>query len=221
MIQDIIRNDFNPPALDDIAINTLAMMEEFRISEIPVVDSNQNFIGIVSESDIINMDGLQEKIHFIKNCIKPIYISDDAHIFQIIQFANNNTLTLIPIVNSNAQYVGYIYPLDILKKLSINQNINPNSIIVISSSYKDYSLHKISSLIEENNGKIVFLWTENMNEKINIHLLINCQNSHAITQALERHDYAVIQTFSSNNNNTNNTEDLDNRFESFIKYLNT
>ena len=217
MTQDIIRNDFNPPVLDDISINTLAIMEEFRISEIPVVDSDHNFIGMVSESDIINMDGLQDKINFIKSCIKPICISDDAHIFQIIQFANDNKLTLIPIVKSNTQYIGHIYPLDILKKLSINSNISPNSIIVISSNYKDYSLHKISSLIEENNGKIILLWVEGLNEKINIHLLINCQNSHAITQALERHDYTIMQTFSNNNN----TEDLDNRFESFIKYLNT
>ncbi len=217
MIQDIIKNDFSPPLLDNIAINTLAIMEEFRISEIPVLDSDYNFIGMISESDIINMDGLQEKIHFIKSCIKPICISDDAHIFQIIQFANDNKLTVIPIVNSNAQYVGHIYPLDILKKLSINQNINPNSIIVISSNYKDYSLHKISGLIEENNGKIIFLWTEALNEKINIHLLINCQNSRAMIQTLERHDYTIIQAFSNNNN----TEDLDNRFESFIKYLNT
>ena len=64
MIQDIIRNDFNPPALDDMAINTLAIMEEFRISEIPVVDSNQNFIGMIRASDIINMDGLQKKNTF-------------------------------------------------------------------------------------------------------------------------------------------------------------
>ena len=216
MIQDIIRNDFKPPTLDDIAINALAIMEEFRISEIPIVDSNQNFIGMIRASDIINMDGLQEKIHFIKSCIKPICIADDAHIFQIIQFANDNKLTLIPIVNSNTQYVGHIYPLDILKKLSINQNIHPNSIMVISSNYKDYSLCKISALIEENNGKIIVLWTEGLNRKINIHLLINCQNSRAMVQALERHDYTVIQTFSNNN-----TEDLDNRFESFIKYLNT
>ena len=89
MIQDIIKNDFSPPLLDNIAINTLAIMEEFRISEIPVVDSNHKFIGMVSESDIINMDGLKEKTHFIKSCINfnlLVYISsfEKSFIFALI-----------------------------------------------------------------------------------------------------------------------------------------
>ena len=55
MIEKIIRRDFVPATLKDAAINTLAIMEEFKISELPVVDEHNKFLGLIEEDSILNM----------------------------------------------------------------------------------------------------------------------------------------------------------------------
>ena len=106
---------------------------------------------------------------------------------------------------------------DIIKKIGETTELNTNtSIIIISTINKDYSLNEITRLIEENNGKIMTLWNDFKKDKIDIHLLITCPNSQRIIQALERYDYSITETFVKNSNSSN----LDERFESFLKYLN-
>ena len=89
-------------------------------------------------------------------------------------------------------------------------------IIVLSVTPKNYSIHEISRLIEENSGKIITLWHETIEEKLNLHLLIISNNTKAIIKTLERYDYIITNSFLE----TSHSENLNNRFESFIKYLN-
>ena len=99
-------------------------------------------------------------------------------------------------------------------RLTLDDNLN---IIVISLHKKDYVLSEISRLIEENNGKIITLWQEITNDKINVHLALSCIKCDTIIKTLERYEYNITETFSSDY--TSNA--LDDRFESFINYLNT
>ena len=82
---------------------------------------------------------------------------------------------------------------DMTIRLTLDDNLN---IIVISLHKKDYVLSEISRLIEENNGKIITLWQEITNDKINVHLALNCIKCDTIIRTLERYEYNVTQTFS-------------------------
>ena len=95
-------------------------------------------------------------------------------------------------------------------------NYSNTFIIVISVKPNNYMLSEISRLIEENTGTILTLWKELKEDKTNIHILATCTNAERIIQGLERYDYNVSNTFISKSN----VENLDDRFESFIKYLN-
>jgi len=216
MIEKIIRRDFMPATLKDSAINTLAIMEEFKISELPVVDENNKFLGLIEEDSILNMENLQAPIMVIQKNLKNIFLFSNAHFFQCIQMLAENNLSIIPVLDSNKLYTGYISPSDVVGKIG-ELNHNNSLIIIISINKKDFMIHEISRLIEENNGKIVALFSEMKKEKIHIHLLINSNNSQLITQTLSRYDYEVINTLSTELKRN----ELDDRFESFIKYLNT
>lgn len=216
MIEKIIRQDFMPVTLKDSAINTLAIMEEFKVSELPVVDQNNKFLGLIEEDSILNMENLQASLIGMRKNLKNIFLFSNAHFFQCIQTLAENNLSIIPVVNSRKLYSGYISPSDVIGKIGA-LNYNNSLIITISLNKKDFMIHEISRLIEENNGKIIALFSEMKKEKIYIHLLINCNNNQLITQTLSRYDYEVIETFSTELKRN----ELDDRFESFIKYLNT
>ena len=214
---NIIRNELSPLFLNDIAINALPIMEEYKIGHIPIVDQKNKILGLMDESSILNMNNLQDPLSLIKHECRNISISEHSHFFQAINIFCEHGISLLPIVNRHNIYLGYILPIDVIKKIGIMAPNDINtSIITLSIKQKDYTLQEINRLIEENNGKIISLWSELNNNKIEIHILINCINFKIITKTLERYGYTLIRTL-SNNVETNN---LDDRFESFIKYLN-
>ena len=47
MIIDIIKKDITPSHIEDIAINILASMEEYKTQIMPVVNGENKFLGIV------------------------------------------------------------------------------------------------------------------------------------------------------------------------------
>ena len=217
MILDIVKKDIIPPHIEDDAINTLAIMEEYKITTLPVVDGKNKFLGVIDEDSIINMDNLQNTLQFLKNSFKNISISLNAHFFESIKIITENKISMLPVVNQNNNYIGYITTVDLIKKMGIiYQNHAKISIIVISINQKDYMLSEISRLVEENSGKIMTLWTGKNKDKIDLHVLITCQNTQSILQSLERYGYDVTKSVLNDIEDNN----LDDRFESFINYLN-
>jgi len=217
MIRDIIKKDICPLHIEDEGINTLAIMDEYKTNQLPVVNGNNELLGIINESVIMNMEDLKNSLQFVRHEIHKIFVVFDSHIFEAIKILAENQLSLLPVVNKDQNYIGYLKSIDIIKKIGeTSVNYSNNFIVVISSKPKNYLLSEISRLIEENNGTILTLWKELKEEKSNIHILITCTNSERIIQVLERYDYDIESIFI----NKSDIESLDDRFESFIKYLN-
>ncbi len=217
MIIDIIKKDIAPSHIEDVAINILASMDEYKTHIMPVVDVDNKYLGVIEEDSILNMENIQQSLQFAQREFKNIFAFMESHIFESIKIISENQISILPVINKNFQYVGYISAIDILKKMGQNSVMTQaTNIIVLSVNQKNYSIHEISRLIEENSGKIITLWHETIKEKLYLHLLIISNNTKAITQTLERYDYVITNSFLE----TSRSENLNNRFESFIKYLN-
>tara|TARA_B100001113_G_C21098000_1_gene617404 strand:- start:186 stop:842 length:657 start_codon:yes stop_codon:yes gene_type:complete len=217
MISDIIKKDICPLHIEDEGINTLSIMDEYKIHQLPVVNGNNELLGLISESIIMNMEDLKKSIQFVRHEIHKIFILFDSHIFEAIKILSENQLSILPVVNKDHNYIGYLKTTDIIKKIGeMSVNYSNTFIIVISAKPKSYMLSEIARLIEENTGTILTLWKELKEDKTNIHILATCTNAERIIQGLERYDYDVSNTFISKSD----VENLDDRFESFIKYLN-
>tara|TARA_B100000945_G_scaffold248707_1_gene205201 strand:- start:150 stop:800 length:651 start_codon:yes stop_codon:yes gene_type:complete len=215
MITNIIRKDFVPPRLENSAINILATMEELKVSEIPIVNSDYQFLGLIEEKTILNMENLQEPLQFMQNQLKNIFIFSETNLFQTIRVFREYQLSLLPVIDVDKTYLGYIQPADIIAEIgSVNYDATTTMTIIVEK--KDYNLHEISRLIQENNGAILSFFSQIKQDKLHLTILINCNNSQSIIRALKRYDYQIIEQFSEQLK----TGDLDDRFESFIKYLN-
>jgi len=215
MITNIIRKDFVPPRLENSAINILATMEELKVSEIPIVNSDYQFLGLIEEKTILNMENLQEPLQCMQNQLKNIFIFSEANLFQTIRVFREHKLSLLPVIDEDKAYLGYIQPADIIAEIG-SVNCDTTTTITIIVEKKDYNLHEISRLIQENNGTILSFFSQIKQDKLHLTILINCNNSQSIIRALKRYDYQIIEQFSEQLK----TGNLDDRFESFIKYLN-
>ena len=132
MITNIIRKDFVPPRLENSAINILATMEELKVSEIPVVNSDYQFLGLIEEKTILNMENLQEPLQFMQNQLKNIFIFSETNLFQTIRVFREYQLSLHPVIDLDKTYLGYIKPADIIAEIgSINYDATTTMPIIV------------------------------------------------------------------------------------------
>ena len=83
---------------------------------------------------------------------------------------------------------------------------------------EDYSLSEISRLVEQNEGKVIssFIQMNPNSKNINIDIIINKKDLTRIIKSLQRFNWNIIETYDSSL-----VDNLDNRFDSFLRYLNT
>ena len=217
MIKKIIQKDLAPFHIEELGINVLAAMEEFKTCHFPIVTGQNKLLGLIHENHVLNMENLENSLNFIKHKINNIFGFIDGHLFESLRLMTEHKVSLLPIINSEHYYIGYLTPFNIINEIAqIEHDYSNTTIIVITTQSKNYILSEISRLIEENNGKIITLWHQTLAEEINLHLLVKCEVPERIIQTLERYDYNICNIFTHNSKKDN----LNDRFESFIKYLN-
>jgi len=98
------------------AIDTLL---ENKISGLPVVDDEQNLVGIVSEKDLLHIlfkdninvgDTVEEYMSKKVN-----HFTDEASVYDICGFFLQSNNRRVPIVNQEGQLVGVVSRRDVLK----------------------------------------------------------------------------------------------------------
>ena len=152
MIIDIIKKDIIPSHIEDVAINILAAMEEYNTHAIPVVNGQNKFLGIIEQVDILNMDNIQQSLQFAQGEFKNIFTFLESHIFEAIRIISQNKVSILPVINKNSQYIGYITAIDILTKIGQNNmNIHETNIIVLSVTAKNYSIYEESRYLASRN----------------------------------------------------------------------
>ena len=98
---------------------------------------------------------------------------------------------------------------------AINQ---PGSIIVLEMTQNDYSLSEIAQIIESNDAKILSMYITSRIDStlLDVILKINKQDLNAIIQTFSRYNYTIKASYGEKED----PEDLRDRFDSLMNYLN-
>ena len=220
MIAEELINHMLPPLkLTDEATKAVAWMEEFRCSQLPVID-NEKFLGFISEDIILERNDLTIKINSFdlagQNCV----VGSDSHFYEVLKVAGDHKLQMVAVLNDLAQYSGVITVADIMASFAQSAAVQmPGSILVLSMDLVDYSLAEIARLIEENNAKLI---SSTMAEdpldkgKIKLTIKINQEDLSRVAATLERFGYRIIARYQT----TPNTDPDKDRLDMLMRYLN-
>ena len=134
---------------------------------------------------------------FVRDLLKTsedIYIFDDQHLFNIVDYFDKHCYHLILPVLSDKKYIGSITSSKILFTLAKSSAVRNNGgIIVLEMNEKDNSLSKISSITESNNINILSSYITSFNESKNIEvtLKLNSHNLDRLLKDFEQFNYHV------------------------------
>ena len=215
LISDIV------PSLrtSDTGVRALNWMEIFRVSHLPIVN-NKEFLGLISDTDIYDMNIPDEAIGNHKLSLFRPYVSAEQHIYEVIQTASNLKLTVIPVLDEKKNYLGLITLMDLVNYFAdLSAFKTPGGIIVIELNVNDYSLSEIAQIVEGNDAKILSLYITQPDESMKLHVTIkvNRTDISSLVQTFNRYNYNIKASFMDEN-------DLDNvyksRYDEFMRYLN-
>lgn len=215
LISDVV------PALrtSDTGQKALYWMDIFRISHLPIVN-NEDFLGLISDKDIYDLNMVEEPIGNHTLSLFSAHVKHSQHIYEVMEVASTLKLSVVPVLDHNNHYMGLITQSDLLHFFADMSAIKqPGGILVLELNANDYSLTQISQIVEGNDAKILSVYiTSHVNStKAEVTLKINRKDLTSIIKTFERYNYVIKASFMDE-------DDMDslyeNRYESFMRYLN-
>jgi CBS domain-containing protein len=136
-----------------------------------------------------------------------------------LKIANQQKLSIVPVIDNENKYLGAITINDLLKYVTENTGLdNPGGIIVLEIEPNNYSLHEIARICENEDVVIISsqLFTNPATQKLEITLKTNRTNLEGLASSFERYKYKVKEVYGERTHQ----EDLMDRYKSLMNYLN-
>lgn len=216
MLSDIV------PCLktSDTGIAALNWMDIFKISHLPIVN-HEEFLGLISENDIYDYNKPEEALGNHALSLRKPFIFWDRHIFEVMDLAAKLRLSVVPVLDDKKKYLGLITINDLMYYFAeVSAINNPGGIIALELLQIDYSLAEIAQIIESNDAKILSLYVRNYADTVKMELIIkvNVTDLTSINQTFFRYNYNVKASFMYDDDMD---DFLNDRYDSFLRYLNT
>jgi CBS domain-containing protein len=219
LAKDLISDVIPSLKTSDSGQKALYWMDIFRISHLPIVN-NKDFLGLISDKDIYDLNMSEEPIGNHTLSLFSPYVTDNQHVYEVMELASRMMLTVVPVLDQNNSYLGLITLTDLLHYFADMAAIKqPGGILVLEINASDYSLTQIAQIVEGNDAKILSMYisSHSLTKKMEVTLKINRQDLTSIIQTFNRYNYIIRASFM-------NDDDMDglyeNRYDSFMKFLN-
>lgn len=214
---DLILDTLPTLKTSDTPLMAIELFAEFGIDELPVVASGK-YLGLLTEDMVMDMKQANDSFKKNKATYKPIYIHENAHLFEVINVFTQNNLKLLPVIKADETYLGSISIHSLLSSFSEKFSLQKyGAILEIEVEKQDYSFAEISRLIESNDVHVLAAYAiqNPENGKYHISLKLDQSDLGGVIATLERYNYKVVASYQE----TEYAEDLKKRYNELMNYL--
>jgi acetoin utilization protein AcuB len=216
IVKELISEEIVPLRTSDTGEDALAMMSDFHVRHLPIVNGSQ-LLGLISEDEIFEFDP-DESIGSYNLAMKHPFVYDKSHIYDIMRLLNEYKLSLIPVVDKNQTYLGVVTLEDLLKYFAESASFGEHgSVIVLTVNRFNYSLSQIARIVESENTVILnsFITSLPDSTELDITLKLNRSDISKILASFRRFDYDIKASFSE----SEYIDSLQEHYDSLMSYL--
>lgn len=208
-----------PTVLSTDSVNTaLHLMEEFHLSQLPIVDDDI-FQGLILESDLLERESMESTIsqeglqHY-----RPAVLGTD-HPYRALKLSHDLDLDVVPVIDKENKYKGSITKRELIKYFTELGSLQiPGGVIVLEVAMRDYSLSEIARICENEETVILNLQvhTNPETQMMEITIKTNREDLSAVLRSFERYEYNVREIYGAITENENTID----RYKLLMNYLN-
>lgn len=220
MLSAEIINDLIPPLkTSDSGDRALSLMEDFKISHLPVVNKSE-YLGLLSEDEVIEMDDTFESIEKISLKLLKPYVYHWQHIYEVMKLMSELKLSVVPVLDDNDHYLGLVpitSMIDYFARLTSLESTG--AVIVVEVDTRNYMMSEIARIVESNDAHILssYIDADRDSTKIRVTLKLDKEDVGGIVQTFQRFNYTISSLYKHKDKH----DDTKERFDSFMRYLNT
>lgn len=214
---EYINKNIKPLDVNDKIKKAQKLFEQNSYSHFPVVNKNI-FCGLIEREAIEFFNFDDKRLIELKNQFKIFYAGDSVNWFEVLQnFATYNS-NLIPVLNTNKEYIGYYELNDFLHIFRSTPFLHEEGVIlVISKNINEYSFSEITQIVESNNATLFGAFISKIeNEEAQIVLKLSIHDINNTLLSFRRYNYRILNEFKKDKY----LDELQERSDYLQKYLN-
>ena len=215
---DLITDEIPPLKTSDVGTRALVWMDEFKVSHLPVLEG-RSYYGLLSEANVMDLNDPESSIGEAVDVSDKPFVFDSQHIFDVIKLMGEQHLSVVPVIDEKGIFLGAISIFEVIKQIgNVTSITDPGSVVILEIPTRDYSLHEIAKIVEENDARILssFGHATEDREKMEVTLKIDRSDIGGILQSFDRYEIKIKASFQG----SHYEEDLQDRFEELMKYIN-
>ena len=196
LASQLINTSYPVVGLTDKVSFALQLMDDYDVQHLSVANE-EKFVGLVSKSDLLDIDENNVIATLIDQLIKAS-VRNDEHFLVAVKIAAQNDLSIVPVINGHNELTGAINASGLLRILSsFTGNDEPGGIIVLEIERSNFSFGEISRLVETNDASITQLNTVTEAETglRLVTIKINKIEISDIVATFQRYDYIIRYYF--------------------------
>ncbi len=201
--------------------DALILMEEFKITHLPVVD-NGALLGLISEADIFELKQPEAPFGNHNLSLQSPFVLEQSHLYDVAELMTRLNLTVVPVVHqSEAEYVGSILHTRVAHELANFFALHgPGGIISLQMKEVNYSMFEIARIVEDSGARILSssVKVEPESRFYQVTIKLNLEDISSVIKAFERYGYHV-ESYYMNSGMLDTI--MQERFDSLIRYLDT
>ncbi len=194
---ELINNNIPRLQLQDSVGKALRLINDFRVTHLPVVADNK-YLGLISEEDLLDVDKEKGTIEFLQENFIPVSVKENEHFLNAVKCCNQFDTTIVPVTNEEKELVGVITVTELLKALGDFSGANEiGGIIVMEMERSQFAISEISRIVESNDATILHLNTTIQPDTgmLTVSLHLNKKEIAVIVSSFERYEYDIIYYF--------------------------
>ncbi|MDX1907768.1 MAG: CBS domain-containing protein [Bacteroidia bacterium] len=216
---ELIRDTIPPVKSSDPTGVVLEWMNEFKVSQLPIVD-DRKLIGIIREENILDAADPSLPVGVARDISSPsAYVMADRYIYDVLDVMSQLHLEVLPVLDEDMHYLGMITLRDILPFFSqLFALHNPGSVLILLIPPRGYSLSEIGRITEDANARVLSLYFSELNKEgdMLLTLKLNLEDPTPAIAAFERYQYKVYRIYTRQEI----VDDYSRNLDALLRYLN-
>lgn len=214
---ELINNSIPRLQLQDTVSKALRLINDYRVTHLPVISADK-YLGLISENDLLDEDDVQLIIEGLQEDFITSALKDNVHFLNAVKYSNQFETSIVPVVNTDNDFLGVITLTDLLKSLGNFAGADEiGGLIVMEMERSKFAISEISRIVESNDATILHLntTTNPVTGLLTVTLHLNKKEISAILASFERYEYDIIFDFSDEKFEDN----IDTNYRHLMNYL--
>ncbi len=196
----------------------LEMMEDYKFSQLPVLNEKNEYLGILEEDVLLGNLDFEIKIEKLQLKAKSAYIEAHQHLYEALRYIVDYDTSIVPVVQNENEFIGAIDAAELVRTVVELTAVSSNgAILVLGIKQTDYSLAEIARIVEGSGAKVLSstVYTkEDEPTHVYVTLKLNQEIISDVISAFNRYEYHIVASFQEKT-----PDDDKDRLDHLFKYL--